>query len=149
MSKGFEFLGSYTLSKTLTDNLGYYGCGGINGPSAYWMNAYDRKQDRRLSFFGATHNFVWSGAYDLPPGKRRAWGNDWNPVVNAILGGWNVSNIVSLHTGFSIASGKTDSSKCRTQSKIRVVVKDPIVLLVPLPRQPVRAGPIVDWRYEY
>jgi hypothetical protein len=102
LSGGFEFLGSYTLSKTITDNLGYYGSGGVNAPSAYWMNAYDRRQDRGLSFFDATHNFVWSGTYDLPIGKGRAWGTNWNGVVNAILGGWNLSNIVSLHTGFPV-----------------------------------------------
>ncbi|MCI0722847.1 MAG: TonB-dependent receptor, partial [Acidobacteria bacterium] len=32
LDKGFEFLASYTLSKTLTDNLGYYGSGGVAGP---------------------------------------------------------------------------------------------------------------------
>jgi len=102
LSGGFEFLGSYTLSKTITDNLGYYGSGGVNAPSAYWMNAYDRRQDRGLAFFDATHNFVWSGTYDLPFGKGRAWGSNWSGAVNAILGGWNISNIISLHSGFPV-----------------------------------------------
>ena len=53
-----------------------------------------------LAFFDATHNFVWSGTYDMPFGKGRTWGNDWHPVANAILGGWNVSSIISLRTGF-------------------------------------------------
>jgi hypothetical protein len=97
LSQGLEFLASYTLSKTLTDNLGYYGSAGVNGPGAYWINAYDRRGDRGLSFFDATHNFVVSATYDLPFGKGRAWGTDWHPAVNAILGGWNVSSIVSLH----------------------------------------------------
>jgi hypothetical protein len=66
------------------------------------MNAYDRRQDRGLSFFDATHNFVWSGTYDLPFGKGRTWGSNWSGAVNAILGGWNVSNIISLHSGFPI-----------------------------------------------
>jgi len=110
LSQGFEFLASYTLSKTLTDNLGYYGSGGVAGPSAYWANAYNRKGDRGLSFFDATHNFVWSGTYELPFGKGKTWGDSLNPVANAILGGWNVTSIVSLHTGFPITLQANDRS---------------------------------------
>ena len=110
LSKGFEFLASYTLSKTLTDNLGYYGSPGVNAPSAYWANAYNRLGDRGLAFFDATHNFVLSGTYDLPFGKGRSWGNDWNGVTNAILGGWNISNILSLHSGFPITLQANDVS---------------------------------------
>ena len=110
MSQGFEFLASYTLSKTLTDNLGYYGSAGVNANSAYWANAYDRHSDRGLSFFDATHNFVWSGTYDLPFGKGRAFGNGWTGVTNALLGGWNVSSIISLHSGFPINIRANDVS---------------------------------------
>ncbi len=110
LSQGFEFLASYTLSKTLTDNLGYYGSGGVNAASAYWANAYNRLGDRGLSFFDATHNFVWSGTYDLPFGKGRAFGNGWTGVTNAILGGWNVSSIIALHSGFPITLQANDVS---------------------------------------
>ena len=110
LSQGFEFLASYTLSKTLTDNLGYYGSGGVVGPSAYWGNAYNRRGDRGLSFFDATHNFVWSGTYDLPIGKGRAFGSGWTGVTNAILGGWNVSSIIALHSGFPITLQANDVS---------------------------------------
>jgi hypothetical protein len=105
LSQGLEFLASYTLSKTLTDNRGYYGAGANNpvaGWSAYWINAYDRRGDRAVSFFDATHNFVVSATYDLPFGKGRAWGNTWNGIANAVLGGWNVSSIVSMHSGFPV-----------------------------------------------
>jgi hypothetical protein len=89
MSAGFEFLGSYTLSKALTDNLGYYGCGAAASP--FWINAYDRRGDRGLSCFDAAHNFVWSGTYELPFGNR-----------NRILGGWTISSIVTVHSGIPI-----------------------------------------------
>jgi len=109
-SHGLEFLLSYTLSKGLTDNLGYYGSAGVASQGAYPSNAYDRRRDYGPAFFDATHNFVWSGTYDLPFGKGRAWGNDWNRVANAILGGWNISSIISLHTGFPITVQATDVS---------------------------------------
>ncbi|MGI8782979.1 MAG: carboxypeptidase regulatory-like domain-containing protein [Acidobacteriota bacterium] len=110
LAAGFEFMVSYTLSKSITDNLGYYGSAGVAGPGAYWANAYNRRADRGLAFFDATHNLVWSGTYDLPFGKGRPVGDNWNGAVNAILGGWNVASILSAHTGFPITVTTADRS---------------------------------------
>jgi hypothetical protein len=111
MTKGLEFLLSYTFSKTLTDNLGYYGSGGVQAQGAYSANHYDRRgYNYGLAFFDAKHNFVWAGTYDLPFGKGRSWGGDWNPFVNAIFGGWGVSSIISAHTGFPMTIATTDRS---------------------------------------
>ncbi len=107
-AKGFEFLASYTFSKTLTDNLGYYG-GGVNatgarnvaGQSAYSYNQYaQRLYNYGPAFFDARHNFSFSGVYELPVGKGRTYGSAWQPWVNAVLGGWNISSILQLRTGF-------------------------------------------------
>ncbi|MFN0110625.1 MAG: carboxypeptidase regulatory-like domain-containing protein [Blastocatellia bacterium] len=110
LSKGFEFLASYTLSKTMTDNLGYYGSGGVASQGAYPSNNYDRRRDYARAFFDARHNFVWSGTYDLPVGKGRSFGSDWSPVANGVLGGWGLSSIVSLHSGFPITVQAIDVS---------------------------------------
>jgi outer membrane receptor protein involved in Fe transport len=107
---GFEFLASYTLSKTMTDNLGYYGSGGVAAQGAYPSNNYDRRRDYGRAFFDARHNFVWSGTYELPVGKGRSFGTDWNPVVNGVLGGWQITSIVSAHTGFPMTIQATDVS---------------------------------------
>ncbi len=108
--KGFEFLISYTFSKTLTDNLGYYGSGGVASQGAYPSDNYNRRRDYGRAFFDATHNFVWSGTYELPVGKGKSFGSDWNPGVNALIGGWNISSIVSAHTGFPLTVQSTDVS---------------------------------------
>jgi hypothetical protein len=110
LSRGLEFLASYTFSKGLTDNLGYYGSAGVNAQGAYPSNAYDRRRDYGPAFFDATHNFTWAGTYELPIGRGRAWGRDWHPVVNFALGGWTLSSIVSAHTGFPITVTATDVS---------------------------------------
>lgn len=100
-TKGMEFLLSYTLSKTLTDNLGYYGSGGVAAQSAYSYNQYNQRgYNYGLAFFDTTHNFVWSGSYELPIGKGRSFGANLHPVANAIIGGWNVNSILSLRSGF-------------------------------------------------
>ncbi|MBI1895521.1 MAG: TonB-dependent receptor [Acidobacteria bacterium] len=102
LSHGLEFLAAYTLSKTMSDNLGYYGSGGVAGMSAYWQNAYDRHGDYGPAFFDARHNLTFSGFYELPVGQGRAYGSDWNPVVNAVLGGWQLGYVWSAHSGFPI-----------------------------------------------
>ena len=101
LTKGMEFMVSYTFSKSMTDNLGYYGSGGVATQSAYSGNAYDRHgYNYGPAFFDVRHNLVVSNTYDLPFGKGRSFGKDWHPVVNAVLGGWNVGNIVQLRGGF-------------------------------------------------
>ncbi len=111
LANGFEFMGSYTFSKTLTDNIGYYGSGGVAGLVFYQGNQYNRRADYGRAFFDATHNLTVSGSYDLPFGKGRAFGSDWNPAVNAVLGGWNLSNIVSVRSGFPMTIRANDVSQ--------------------------------------
>lgn len=102
-NRGFEYLASYTFSKTLTDNLGYYGSGGVAAQSAYSYNQYDlRRFNYGPAFFDTPHNFTWAGSYELPFGKGRGYGKDWHPVVNAIAGGWNINSILQFRTGFPI-----------------------------------------------
>jgi hypothetical protein len=99
---GLEFLAAYTFSKTLTNNLGYYGSAGVAAEGAYWMNAYEPEWNYGRSFADARHNFVLSANYELPFGKGMKWGSDWNGFVDAILGGWKLSAIYQLRSGFPL-----------------------------------------------
>lgn len=109
-SKGLEFTASYTFSKALTDNLGYFGSAGVASQGAYASNAYNRRADYGPAFFDATHNFIFSGTYELPFGKNKLFGNNWASVLNGVLGGWSVSNIISAHSGFPITIAANDVS---------------------------------------
>jgi hypothetical protein len=40
--------------------------------------------------------------YQLPFGKGRMYGKDSSPVVNAVLGGWDVNAVFTAHGGFPI-----------------------------------------------
>jgi len=100
--KGFEYLASYTLSRTRTNNLGYYGSGGVNAEGAYWMNAYQPEWNYGYAFFDARHNLVVSANYELPFGRGQTWGSDVSPVVDAILGGWRLSGILQARSGFPV-----------------------------------------------
>ncbi len=119
-SKGLEFIGNYTFSKTLTDNRGYYGKGGfVTSEGAYWQNAYDRHGDWGRAFFDATHIFSLGGTYAIPLGQRRSYGQHWNRITDSILGGWNLGYIVSSHTGFPVTIFANDRSSQATRGNTR------------------------------
>jgi Carboxypeptidase regulatory-like domain/TonB dependent receptor-like, beta-barrel len=100
--KGVEYLASYTLSRTRTNNLGYYGSGGVNAEGAYWANAYDPEANYGYAFFDARHNFVLSANYDLPFGKGRRWGANASTLMDTIVGGWRLSGIFQARSGFPV-----------------------------------------------
>lgn len=121
MGAGLEFLASYTFSKTLTDNLGYYGSGTgtVAQMGAYWQNAYDRRADYGPAFFDARHNFTLGGLYQLPFGRGRTFGSNWGRALDSFLGGWDVGYFWNVHSGFPItivaparnnAGGRTGNS---------------------------------------
>jgi hypothetical protein len=110
-ASGFEFLASYTLSKTLTDNGGFYGpgWGGYNANSGNAgvggdgnLNIRDKSLDYGVAWFSAKHTGSLAGSYELPIGKGRKVGSDWSGVTDALLGGWNVSAILSVRSGLPI-----------------------------------------------
>lgn len=121
MAGGLEFVSSYTLSKTLTDNRGFYGGGPnfINGEGAYWQNAYDRRSDRGRAFFDARHNFNFGGNWDVPVGKNRAFGKNMNRTADWILGGWNTGFLVVAHSGFPVTILGLDSTNQAVRGNVR------------------------------
>jgi carboxypeptidase family protein len=106
-AQGLEFLASYTLSKAMSDNIGYYG-GGWGSASIqgfYYMDGATeetRKRDYGPSYFDARHAVTLSGYYDLPWGKGRTKGNDWTGMKSFLLAGWTIDSAFQAHTGFPI-----------------------------------------------
>ena len=103
MGGGLEFLSAYTFSKTLTDNLGYYGCAAVNSDGAYWQNAYDRHANFGPACFDAAHNFTVGGLYLLPVGKGQKFGSGMGRAMDLILGGWNANYFLAAHSGFPVS----------------------------------------------
>jgi hypothetical protein len=111
---------SYTLSKTLTDNRGFYGGGAfISGEGAYWQNAYDRESDRGRAFFDARHNFTVGGTWDVPVGTGRVFGKNMNRVADLVLGGWSTSFLVLAHSGFPVTILGRDSTNQAVRGNVR------------------------------
>jgi Carboxypeptidase regulatory-like domain len=92
-SNGLSFLASYTLSKNIgfggNDTFGdMFGGGGNKG-----IDTFNRKLEKSIEPIDQTHVFVFSWTYELPFGRNKRFGNSWNPVVNHILGGWQINSI--------------------------------------------------------
>ena len=102
MWHGLDFMANYTWGKALTNNLGYYGSGGVASEGAYPMDSYDIEKNYGPAFFDARHIFSMAGSWDLPFGRDRQIGSSWNRVLDAIAGGWSTSFAVTAHTGYPI-----------------------------------------------
>ncbi len=99
LSFGLNFLASYTWSKSLDIQ--------SEGQSGSIETIYDLRRDWGPSDFNRTHLFVFSGTYQLPVGKGKAYLSSASGPVRAILGDWNIGGIVTLNSGqpFTISAG--------------------------------------------
>jgi Carboxypeptidase regulatory-like domain len=95
---GLYALIGYTYSKTydngLTDGLGSL----LSAP--YFPLPNWQKLDWALSQINLNNSFTASVIYDLPFGRGKRFGNDWNNITNSILGGWQVTVIEKITSGF-------------------------------------------------
>jgi hypothetical protein len=111
LSTGLQFVLNYTFSKCMTNNIGYYGQGGQAGQSNYYyQNIYDAKAEWGPCEYDAAQNFVGNAVYDLPFGRNRMFGRDMNKALDAVVGGWELAGILSLHTGFPMTVTADDAS---------------------------------------
>jgi Carboxypeptidase regulatory-like domain len=85
---------SHTYDNGLTDGLGSL----LSAP--YFPLPNWQKLDWALSQIGANNNFTASVIYDLPFGRGKRFGNDWNNATNSLLGGWQVTMIEKITSGF-------------------------------------------------
>ena len=114
MGHGLEYQVSYTYAKCMSNNTGYYGtwsnARASNTASPYWQNVYDPQAEWAPCYYDETHNLTAYAVYDLPVGRGRTFGNNMGRAMDAVIGGWQVSPIVTLHTGFPMAlyTGATD-----------------------------------------
>jgi len=105
MGNGLEGQVSYTYSKCLSNSPGYFGTGWgstqaqSSGGQPGWQNIFDPQASWGPCYFDQTHILTSYVTYQLPVGRGKQFGKDLNPVVNAIVGNWEVGGIITLHTG--------------------------------------------------
>ena len=96
---GTSFAAAYTFSKVISD-----------GSDGRWNDAtqpaggrirswYCRACDRAISSYDVKHRLVLNFTYEMPFGKGKAVGSNWNRPLDAVLGGWQMNGILTLASG--------------------------------------------------
>ena len=97
---GLYALFSYTYSRTydngLSDGLGSL----LSAP--YFPLPNWQKLDWGLSQINLDNNFTGSVIYDLPLGRGKKFGGNWNSATNTALGNWQLTLIEHISSGFPV-----------------------------------------------
>lgn len=107
-SAGLAALFSYTLSKATDNAPGDFAIGNL-GISVAPIDSYDLSREYGLAVFDTRHRIVVSNVYELPFGKGRRFVSQ-SPVLDFILGGWQISGIGAWQTGLPI-DVKTETTR--------------------------------------
>jgi hypothetical protein len=90
-SHGLLFATSYSYSKCMNEVGGEY--------DSWPEDTYDFALDHGKCDSDLPHLFSFSPVYQLPFGRGQRFGSNMSRRVDLLLGGWNVSNITSIHSG--------------------------------------------------
>lgn len=114
-SKGFSLLANYMWSKSIDD-------GSANkGNSVSHTNPFNNGFDKGPSDFDHTHVFTASGLWELPVRFQ-------SKMIHTLLGGWNLTSIVTLQSGypFTVGSG-VDNARSGTGGQRADMIGDPFL----------------------
>lgn len=88
---------NYTLSKSI--DLGS-SAERVTTTAGVIINPWSRDQFRAVSDFDTRHLFTAATVYNLPIGRGKRWGTNFNGVADAFLGGWQLGGIWRQSSGF-------------------------------------------------
>lgn len=94
---GLGFEGNYVASKSMDWGTSY-------------QDSYDTASANALSSVHVPYRLVLSTIYQLPIGRDRAIGRNMSPVLNAIVGDWQVNGIWTLQAGPTLSIGVSNTA---------------------------------------
>ncbi len=109
---GLLFDLNYTWSKSI--DLGSTGEAGVSwnptgaSYSGFIQNTWNPSQMRAVSSYDTTHQVNAYGAYQIPIGRGMKYGSGMNKLLDALIGGWQVSGTFRMTSGlpFSMGNGQ-------------------------------------------
>ena len=110
------FSAAYTWAHSL-DNASSANLGAQNGGDfRYFMLP---QLEYANSDFDVRHRFVISYVYDLPFGRGKKFGGNWDRGVNGVLGNWQLAGVTALQTGnwFTITDANGDFANSDGQQR--------------------------------
>jgi hypothetical protein len=116
MSSGLTFLTAYTLSKAIDDSYG-----GLDDTTSPPNNNADLAAERSRASFDVRHRLVFSYIYELPFGKGRHFLSAASPLVDGLVGGWQVEGLSTIRSGmpFSVtATGNLSNTESASRPNL-------------------------------
>ncbi len=105
MSQGVQFDFNYTFSKSIdlaSDAQRIQGTtGGLGGQV---INVWDPNQHRGISDFDTTHQINANWIAELPFGRGKYIARDSGRLVDAVIGGWELSGVARWTSGFPVSA---------------------------------------------
>jgi len=104
-SRGLTFQGAYTWAKSLDTRSfdpTFSRVGRASSPfsaSSTPFDLHNRKLNYAPSDFDRTHVFLAFWVYELPFGHGRSFGANWTPLLDRILGGWELGGLGMIESG--------------------------------------------------
>lgn len=93
---------NYTFSKSLDDASGLQTSGLFGG--GFIRNPIRQRDSYAASDFDIRHIINFNSVWQLPVGRGRAFLSDTNSVVNALVGGWQLSGIFRWNSGAPVSA---------------------------------------------
>jgi hypothetical protein len=91
-SRGFSFLTDYTWSHAIENTSHWFG-------GTFHQDERNLNADRANSGNDLRHRFVFSGLYELPFGRNKAYGGNASGLVNGFVGGWQLGGVAIFQGG--------------------------------------------------
>jgi hypothetical protein len=111
MSQGIQFDFNYTLSKSidLSSDSTRFDFMGSDGRGGEVINSWAHKQLRGVSDFDVRHQLNANWIAELPFGNGRLLGRNAHGLLEAMIGGWQLSGLYRWTSGFpvNVANGAT------------------------------------------
>ena len=95
LKKNLYSLASYTYASAI-DQAGSYDA----GTQPQYLDNLDAERGPNSQI--ARQRFTWTNVYVLPIGRGHTIGGNWNRLTDGLLGGWQISNILTMRTGLPI-----------------------------------------------
>ncbi len=104
-TRGLQFDLNYTMSKSndlasAVERGSFFTAFGAGGYSGFLLNSWEPKRHWGASDFDVRQQVNLNWVYDLPFGRGQAWGSDVPGFLNQIIGGWQVSGLWRMTSGF-------------------------------------------------
>jgi hypothetical protein len=98
------FTANYVWSKSIDNDSSGENGDLINGTNAGLIqNPFSLRLGRAVSDFNLRHNLSGSWVVSLPFGRGQRFGSGVNRAVDALIGGWQVSGVERIHSGFPVS----------------------------------------------